>query len=374
MTGLLTYSRFDGTAAKIATLALSLAGCAFVERLLIRQTLNHPWAQTLLDMPGSAGARSTTAGASEYDLFISYKSEDAPFVRLVVERLLASRLKVWFAEYAIRLERREMFQQMIDAAIPASRCGVIFTRASYFDSQHCTAELKLLHAHSVKIIEVQLERYDRDRTPLPVPAPDDRLELDHDSSSVGNLLGKALSFISHGGPSLSTGISTPSDDKPEQQHSFHAGPWAYTLDLTDWRLLDKSPSFEKEVGGYHLVGNVIAGSERITPRLIPNLNQARPLDERQCFDSMIGFARSYLSGGSAKLLGVHLLFHNGFSHLGLTYWRRGAWIRRYSIVLLDKRSGRDVEFAFTFSFFGPFREFCLQAGEMDRVASSLRFD
>ena len=138
--------------------------------------------------------------------------------------------------------------------------------------------------------------------------------------------------------------------------------------------LSRAATTGRKTGAYHLVGNVISGSERITPRLIPNVQPGKPLDERQCFNAMMRFARSYLGSRSAKLLGVHILFHDGFSHLALTYWRRGAWIRRYSIVLPEKHTGRDVEFAFTFSFFGPFRDFCLQAAEMDRVAGSLQFD
>src|SRR4051812_14035061 len=37
-----------------------------------------------------------------FDIFMSYKSEDAPFARMVVDRLLAIGCRVWFAEYCIR--------------------------------------------------------------------------------------------------------------------------------------------------------------------------------------------------------------------------------------------------------------------------------
>ena len=36
-------------------------------------------------------------------------------------------------------------------------------------------------------------------------------------------------------------------------------------------------------------------------------------------------------------------------------------------------TGCDVEFAFTFTFFGPFREFCLAAYECDQLVLSMSF-
>ena len=92
------------------------------------------------------------------------------------------------------------------------------------------------------------------------------------------------------------------------------------------------------------------------------------------FRSHENFARVYLRWRCKKLLGVHLVFYDGLSHLGLTYWRRGGWIRRYLIVVPDPdgRSGTDLEFSFTFTFFGPFVEFCQHADELDRVVCSLQ--
>ena len=36
-----------------------------------------------------------------YDYFISYKSEDTNIVRIIAEQMMASGLKIWFAEYNI---------------------------------------------------------------------------------------------------------------------------------------------------------------------------------------------------------------------------------------------------------------------------------
>jgi hypothetical protein len=76
---------------------------------------------------------------------------------------------------------------------------------------------------------------------------------------------------------------------------------------------------------------------------------------------------------------VHLLHVGGYSQYATTYWfdepriRSGYWTRRYSVVLPNPWTEDVVEFAFTFAFFGPFREYCRNTSEMDRIVRSLRW-
>jgi hypothetical protein len=81
-----------------------------------------------------------------------------------------------------------------------------------------------------------------------------------------------------------------------------------------------------------------------------------------------------LSGSECR--GLHLFFdHKQRSHLVVTYWNWPGtqWMRRYSIVWPHAVLGHKVEFAFTFGFFGPFKEFCRVAHLFERVVASLEW-
>lgn len=47
--------------------------------------------------------------SAPYDAFITYKSEDADLVRNVADQLIASGIRVWFAEYQVLLQNYDQF-------------------------------------------------------------------------------------------------------------------------------------------------------------------------------------------------------------------------------------------------------------------------
>ncbi|MBI3821160.1 MAG: toll/interleukin-1 receptor domain-containing protein [Planctomycetes bacterium] len=359
-------------------LFLSFATLAVVEWMACRRSLRHPWARTPFDRCDAEPLLGSSD--KEYDIFFSYKSEDIQFVRPVAELLMAAGVRVWIAEYAILLIGREEFQKAIDAAISNSRHAVVFTRPSYFRSPHCTRELELVSDRLLdvgKILHVQIQGYNETPNVLMALPAEDRLEVRAEPGRDHAALRQTCEFILSRLPLGSANIPWILEIPEPKSRSFKIGKWSFAIDLAGWKV-DPLPflggqSFERWIDGYRLVGDVTPGKERITKRAASR-TQIMPVDDRQCFESTMKFARSYLRLKCAKLVGVHLLYQNKLSHLGLTYWLRSGWIRRYSIVFRDPTDFQnDVEFAFTFTYFGPFSEFCKCAHMLDRVVRSLRF-
>jgi hypothetical protein len=102
-------------------------------------------------------------------------------------------------------------------------------------------------------------------------------------------------------------------------------------------------------------------------------NQARdraaPHNGRELFESLALWAPQHLKRVDSRLRGVHLLFHLGLSHFGLTYWveprpsdsggtEGGFWMRKVSLILPDPTARWSVEFVFTFGFVGTFGQYC----------------
>jgi hypothetical protein len=76
-----------------------------------------------------------------YDLFISYRSEDANLVRPVAETLLAAGLDVWFAEYQVLLANYAQFQAEVDRGIDLSRYALVFTNDRWAASKWCRLDI-----------------------------------------------------------------------------------------------------------------------------------------------------------------------------------------------------------------------------------------
>jgi len=90
---------------------------------------------------------------------------------------------------------------------------------------------------------------------------------------------------------------------------------------------------------------------------------------------MVDYARRYFEEyhSTWRISGVHLFFLKGYSHFAVTYSDRMTWRRRYSIMLLQKNTGKAAEFLFTFEFAGSFKQYCQCTRLMDELVSSLKW-
>ena len=123
------------------------------------------------DNPFSRVPKKHSDGSS-YDWFISYRSLHANAVRGLVDSLIASGKRVWFAEYMIRFFARDLFQPAIDQGIEQSRSGLLVTDETYATSEHTLEEFaQMLDAYDRKPREYGLaETYFGSRSPLHPPA------------------------------------------------------------------------------------------------------------------------------------------------------------------------------------------------------------
>ncbi|ETR65589.1 MAG: hypothetical protein OMM_14012 [Candidatus Magnetoglobus multicellularis str. Araruama] len=77
-----------------------------------------------------------------FDIFISYRSENIHTVRPIAEHLMGCGIKVWFAEYKVLLKGRERFNKAIREGATNCSYGLCFTNDSYAQSEHCKKKCK----------------------------------------------------------------------------------------------------------------------------------------------------------------------------------------------------------------------------------------
>lgn len=304
-----------------------------------------------------------------YDIFVSYKSEDVGVVRQVADLLIASGVRVWFAEYQILL-RRGRFEAALERGLRRSRWGLAFTNNRYIESAWCRREIEvLLRRRPGRVLEVQLPREEQPRLRYPALSRATALE----SRDVAEI----LEFVgTHTG--LPAGAREPAPDGGRDQWEGRYSGRPLALDITGWEL-HQSP-IEGEIGGLTF--------RHLGPRrLLVNLwahpetsdagrRQEQSIDDRRMFDFLVNFARGHLRRlpvAGVRATGVHLFFHSALSQIAMTYRVRHYWTRKVSVVIPNPSSGQVAEFEFTFGFFGPFTEYLRHAALMDRLAQSLRW-
>jgi hypothetical protein len=324
----------------------------------------------------------------EYDLFVSYKSQNANEVRRVVECLIAAGTRVWFAEYHVLTGNFERFQEEIDRGIDRSRYALVFTNDRWADSRYCALEMQriLPHLGRSRILEVCIPRQDGpyrrygalDGVPsiawrgdpheivdfvrghIALPAADTAMPA---PATGGRRV--PLRF----GASLTTGPLARTDAPP--MHIFHEraretfpGERAHfrgtvdghdvllTADINPWRTV---------------VGN-------------PSVSVQAAEDDRVLYEAYLHYANRWLGGEGYRDLGLHLLWLEERTHLGLSYVEpgRAGWHRRYTITLDGAARG---EVGLDFGVVLPpgeeaeqLRAFARLAGHMESIAASFRYE
>jgi hypothetical protein len=308
---------------------------------------------------------------AEFDFFISYKSHDVDLVRPVVDRLIASGLNVWFAEYQILLQDRDKFGQAILDGIANSAFGLAFTNNRYIDSEYCQFEIERLleRPGPGRILEVKVP--DEDRPHQLYPA------LGASPGEAARSRSDMLRFISD-----VTGFAVASEPLPAKRgtkETFYTAACLgrpVRLNTTGWRLTkpgkrDDEGSTQglefKLQGRYPLAVNLYSGPETSSP----GQRQDQDIDDRRMYDHLLEYAPRHLGHLQTKPKGVHLFFHRGLSQMALTYWMEHYWTRKYSLVIPNPATREMAEFLLTFGFIGSFEEYCLHTSFMDDFARSL---
>jgi hypothetical protein len=309
-----------------------------------------------------------------WDVFISYKSEDIDLARRVANQLLASGVKVWFAEYQVLLQNFNRFQDAIDNGIANSTWAICLTNNRYIGSKFCTLELKqILDCLSPdKILEIMIPKEE---------LPHQQFQaLDNCPYVFSTNLPTIFDFIhEHTGWELKPLLPDVINNEPNINIS-KCLERDVILDTTDWRvansgkfILGSTDIVEMEYihrqDEYRLMVNLVCGREyaREGQRIGQKIN------DRDMFDLLRKHAEKHTARLSAKVHGLHLVFHQGLSQFAITYRMFGYWTRKYSIIFPNPITSENAEFVFTFGFMGSFSQYCQNVHLMDRLVKSLQW-
>lgn len=312
--------------------------------------------------------------APRYGMFVSYRSIDAPLARELADLLSSAGVRVWFAEYEILLSGRERFARAIDRGVRESVAAIAVTSEEYFASEHCMREMEGL-ARTVgteRILEVRartLSAATAARSPVP----------------AGQVLGSSVGAVLERFEERS-GMRVPRSLRSSGFRTVTVGECLgrpVTLDVGDWQEHEPGgalPAF-RFGEGLPVLANLAWG-----PELAPEARLRDVADDRAMYDELMRYAATYMGGlsrrlggglrgpGRTRVAGVHLLFWGGASQLGLTYHNGLFWCRKVSIVARNPVTAEYAEFVFTFGCPLPYAEYLRHTAEMDRFATSLRWE
>ena len=309
-----------------------------------------------------------------WDVFISYKSEDVDLARRISNHLLASGVKVWFAEYQVLLQNFNQFQDAIDFGIANSTWAICLTNNRYIGSDYCILELKQMldYLPQSNILEIMIPKEE---------LPHQKFQtLDNCPAVLGSDLPTIFTLIhKHTGWDLKPLLPDVINTEPSTNISTCLGR-DVTLDITDWRVTTPGKikfgstdivkmDYIHRQEEYHLMANLVCGREyaREGERIGQKIN------DRRMFDLLRKHAEKHTVRLNAKVYGLHLVFHQGLSQFAITYRMFGYWTRKYSIIFPNPVTSQNAEFVFTFGFLGSFNQFCQNVHLMDRLVKSLQW-
>ncbi|HPS42403.1 MAG TPA: toll/interleukin-1 receptor domain-containing protein [Anaerolineaceae bacterium] len=309
-----------------------------------------------------------------WDVFISYKSQNVDLARAIADQLIGSGIRVWFAEYQILLVKREKFQQAIDKGIHQSRYGIALTNDAYAGSEYCDKEMVQLirYVGPDRIIEIMIPRE---------PLTHQKYNQLNNASCIqydGNIDHVMQEIVEKTNWKVLKGLKRNESAVPETFTGECLGD-EYTLDVTGWEKVTDSfhgggPCYRTKFEFRPIYWNLQYGEE-YSPEVYESRFRLESKNDRQLYNFMVDYARRYFEEyhSTWRISGVHLFFLKGYSHFAVTYSDRMTWRRRYSIMLLQKNTGKAAEFLFTFEFAGSFKQYCQCTRLMDELVSSLKW-
>ena len=314
-----------------------------------------------------------------YDVFISYRSEDTENVRLIAEALMANGVRPWFAEYKINLFNRPHFKEEIEAAIGSSRHFVFFATRSYYQSEYCLDELRQAKENPSLWPGCALEiRHIKNDDTLPksgdgIPVFGTpytftyQSELRKTVEAIADQIGRNLRVPES---EITIGVL---DSATTEVH----GPQRKTIFTTlGWQILKEGQSNKLILTQTALVKKTKAGriACKITQRQIGYPENFRYQTEREKIDRFIELMRDRAKRMHHEIIGVHHIKLFGKAHPAFTIKHKNedVYRRLYAIFSDTTRYGEDIYIELHFSFHGEERGFYSVARHMDDLVYSAR--
>lgn len=350
--------------------------------------------------------------ASDGAAFVSYRTTEAPWVRLLVEQLLARRVPIWFDEYNILADKKggvlnnlKEFDELIKKAIAVSAKGICFIGKDYIDSDYCMKEAKLLVANPGVEKILLVNRDTAARVFAEIPELNRAVAIENNNAwpyiTNAELNNLWQSLLTHCGVVYSP-LALEHDD-PDFAEMVWSDGCKYYLDVGGWNGVNVqevsnvpgldvvSGRYSREICGKTLFLNIVAGLKSGAHRKKIADRRTFIVDVGEEFDKFV-HQSPYMT--TAVAVGYHFIPVDGVGHAAFTTFDRLflCWQRHYVIVvdnpvrnrfdgLLDPRSlkkdpnfGKELEISlqFTMKDGASFEEFIACGYLMDRVAMSVR--
>lgn len=134
----------------------------------------------------------------QYDLFISFASEDKDFVRPLAEALRALGVRVWYDEFQLRVG--DSLRRSIDRGLVNSRYGVVVLSSSFFAKNWPQYELDGMVTRAVtgsKVVLPIWHKVTKNEVMAYSPTIADKVSLNSSLLSIEEI-GKQLAEVVHG--------------------------------------------------------------------------------------------------------------------------------------------------------------------------------
>lgn len=322
--------------------------------------------------------------ASDYNVFISYKSDEVHGVRLIAEHLIACGLKVWLDEYDININDRKLFMSAIDAAIQNCTHFIFFSSKQYFESKYCMHELQSIKRRSDVWPLKSLELRDINCLDIEVSNESKGAEIiqqyfDFTDEAVCRKLWPKLSqFLKFEIP-----FDPPALRSMRTKHvfpSFSVGNLSFALACPGWEQTNSKKGLKLNWRGRirPVKFKYIFGPRKVECELnIKFIGEPENFvysQGRTHFEHFIEIAK-LVQNQRTNCIGVHLIEIDGNSHIAFTHRLNGKLFVRDYAIMTEKTYGEDsIYLHFRFKIFGSFQDFCRMARWMDDLVYSLSMD
>ncbi|MBZ0264941.1 TIR domain-containing protein [bacterium] len=346
------------------------------------------------------------------DVFISYRTLDVQYVRLIVEQLLASGIGVWFDEYHLATSEKQAinadpaaFDKLMEEAIKSCGWAICFTNSDYSSSPYCISEAEQI------LNEIPAERIVNVSCPLD-PKIFERLPSLHrvQPLAIDNRFPDSpVDELEALWDQINGALNCPETDlkldrtEPDPVVMKWVDSVSYSLDFAGWTkdgdrevegnsAMDvRGGAFVREINGMRVRATVDVGLQSGVYR-----NWIKDVKDRPRF--IIGICemidvyakRGY--GMDLKVIGYHFIEVLGCGHPFFTLYdeENGIWWRQYSLVFPNPLAGKleisneilnksldlgeDIEVCLQFGMpRATFQQVCKVGYMFDRIATSLQF-
>ncbi len=352
------------------------------------------------------------------ETFISYRSKDAPYVRLFVEHLISRGIPIWFDEYNITTETKEIilgsdngFREIIRKAVYGCSNALCFINQSYAESKYCIEEASLIAGRisSNKIIKVCCPEHQQLYQTVPGLGREESTSIFH-NSELKNASPEEIKLIwDQLAAALDIKLKKRNLILDRTPIKLETMEWLdslyYAMDFGGWKKVEgrrvennvgkdvRGGKFTRLIDGLEITATVDVGLQAILHRAqFPNIEDRAAFILALCKMST-QYIQQYPHSTPIILetRGSHFIEVEGFGHAFFTHYdlANEIWWREYHIILPnpaiekstvdarvkkeDPAYGSEIEFCVQFGIpKATFEQYCGIGYLMDRVVTSLK--